>query len=443
MSVIKKILFPLIALFIYITLLGAFLANGQLSPVGQQLPVALGLLAFSLALTEIFIALRPKKLEQKIGLPLMYSVHGTMAIILMIAAIAHAGSELNAQKDFAVTPTVTPAGFVAMALLILTTLTGVFILSNTFVKRSRKLRNLKEKIFKREAGHWVHRLSVLAVVAIFAHMMSIEFVRSNTLLSILSALYVVLAVGGYIGSKVANRLLPKYVLRNSSQQNPTVFGLEFEPQKGTLMSYEPGQYVFVRFLNSELSKESHPFSISSAPESNRTTLQVMIKNSGDYTSQINKLKTGDIATLEGPYGCFMDSKTANADTPLVMLAGGIGITPILSILRSQIEKQVSRRIILVWGLTSQKDLLQLNELQQMKQQNDNFSYHITFSKELVDFFDYGQISQEYLQSIGVDTLYREADFFICGPDPMMNSMKKILSDHQVLVNNVHIEEFSF
>ena len=443
MSVIKKSSFMLVALFIYMSLLGAFLTNGQLSPVGQQLPVALGLLAFSLAITEVFIALRPKKLERKIGLPSMYSIHGTLAFVLLIAAIAHAGSELTAQKDFTVAPTVTPAGFVAMALLILTTLTGVFILSNTFVRRSHMLRNLKERVFKREAGYWIHRFSVLTVVAIFAHMMSIEFVRYNTLLSILSALYVVLTVGGYIGSKVAKRLLPKYVLRSSSQQNLTVFELEFEPQKGTLMSYEPGQYVFVRFLNSELPKESHPFSISSAPESNSTTLQVMIKNSGDYTSQINKLKIGDIATIEGPYGSFMDRDTATADTPLVMLAGGIGITPILSILRSQIEKQLSRRMILTWGLTSQNDLLLLNDLQQMKQQNDNFSYHIIFSNELVDSFDYGLITQEYLQSIGVDTLYREADFFICGPDPMMNSMKNILSENQVPLNKIHIEEFSF
>lgn len=443
MSVIKKSSFLLVGLFIYLSLLGLFLVNDQLIPEGQQLPVALGLLAFSLALTEVFIALRPKKLEKKIGLPSMYFVHGILAFVLLLVAFAHAGSELNAQKSFTVAPTADPAGFVAMLLFIMVTLTGVFILSSTFVKESPFLKRLKTTTFKREAGLWVHRLSVLAVIAIFAHMMSIDFVRSNGALSIVSGLYVVLAVGGYIGSKVAKRQLPKYVLQSSSQQNPSVFGLEFEPQTGTLMPYEPGQYVFVRFLESDLPKESHPFSISSAPESHSSTLQVMIKNSGDYTSQINKLKIGDIATLDGPYGNFMDSDTATADTPLVMLAGGIGITPIISALRSQIEKQPSRRMILVWGLTSQNDLLLLDELQQMKQKNDNFSYHIIFSREPVDSFDHGRISEEYLQNIGVDALYPEADFFICGPAPMMSSMKKILTDNQVPQIKIHIEEFSF
>jgi predicted ferric reductase len=347
MSSIRKWLFPLIALFIYTTLLAAFLANERMPPMGQQLPVALGLLAFALAVTDIFIALRPKKLERAVGLPFMYSIHGTMAIVLMTAAIAHAGGELHAQKDFAVMPAVTPTGFMAMALLVLAALTGLFILSNTFVKKSRVLKRWKETVFKREAGLWVHRLSVLAVLVIFVHMMSVEFVRSNAVLSLLSGLYAALAIGGYIGSKITRKLHPRYILRNCSQHNPGVFELEFEPQKGLLMSYQPGQYVFVRFIKSELPKESHPFSISSSPESDSAALQVMVKNSGDYTGQMHRLKNGDIATLEGPYGNFMDCTVAAANTPLVMLAGGIGITPIISILRSQMKKPVPRDMVLV------------------------------------------------------------------------------------------------
>ncbi|MFA5528831.1 MAG: hypothetical protein WC996_09500 [Peptostreptococcales bacterium] len=166
-------------------------------------------------------------------------------------------------------------------------------------------------------------------------------------------------------------------------------------------------------------------------------------NSGDYTNQIAKLKIGDIATLEGPYGSFWGEKTADAVSPIVMLAGGIGITPIISIIRNQIEKQSSRRIVLVWGLSTHEDLLMLHELQAMRDSNDSFSYHIILSKKQVDEFDSGQITKKYLQKIGVNTLYPEADFFICGPAPMMESMKKILKDNQVDSTRIHIEEFSF
>lgn len=434
--------FPLMTIFIFITLIGALLYGQEALPAGQQLPIALGLLAFSLALTEVFIALRPKYLEHKIGLPVMYSIHGVMAIVLIIVAIVHIGSELNVPKAFALLQFTLPMGIVAMVFLVLTMLTGMFILSKTFIQKSRTFMRLKETIFKRELGLWVHRLSVLAVLAIFIHMMSVGFVRSNIVLSVLSGLYVILAVGGYLASNVSKELLPKYILRQCSERNSSVHELEFEPQKGFL-TYQAGQYVFVRFVKSALPKESHPFSFTSAPIKGSVSLQVMVKNSGDYTSLINKLKSGDIATLEGPYGNFMDRNTALADTPLVMLAGGIGITPILSILRDQMETQPSRNIVLAWGLATQKDLLLLDELQNMGQKNPNFFYHIIFSREHVEPFDFGRISPKYLQSIGVNVLYPKADFFICGPAPMMDSMKRILKDNNVSSDKIHIEEFSF
>lgn len=435
--------FPLITIFIFATLIGALLYRQEALPAGQQLPVALGLLAFSLALTEVFIALRPKCLERRIGLPLMYSIHGSMAIVLILVAIAHIGSELIAWKDFAVTTATLPAGVMAMIFLVFTVLTGIFILSNTFVRKSLTLKRLKETVFKREPGLWVHRLSVLAVLAIFAHMMSVGFVRSDIVFGVLSGLYVLLAVGGYAASKVLKELLPKYILRQCTEKNPGVFELEFAPQKGSPMAYEAGQYVFVRFVKSALPKESHPFSITTAPIKGSASVSVMVKNSGDYTSLLGRLQSGDIATLEGPYGSFMDRNTALADTPLVMLAGGIGITPILSILRSQMEMRPSRTMVLAWGLATQKDLLLLDELQEMAQKNPNFSYHITFSRDHVEPFDFGQISQDYLQRIGVAGLYPVADFFICGPAPMMASMKGILNDNKVVLDKIHIEEFSF
>lgn len=443
MSKMRSLIFPLVAVIIFTTLMAALLGGPEALPAGQQLPVTMGLLAFSLALTVVFIALRPKPMERRIGLHRMYLIHGTMAIVLFAVVIAHVSGELTAQEDLSVLPATVPLGVVAAVLLVLTTLTGALILSHTFIRRSNTLMRLKESVVKREVGLWVHRLSIVAVVAIFVHMMSVEFVRSNIALSMLSGLYVAVAVGGYVGSKAAKRSLPRYVLRQRSSHNPSVSELELEPQRGTVMTYRPGQYVFVRFIESELPKESHPFSVSSAPVPGSDSLKVLIKNSGDYTSLVNKLNSGDIATLEGPYGNFMDEKTARADMPLVLLAGGIGITPMLSILQSQMERPTSRTMVLVWGAGSQDDLLLLDVLQEMKQKSPHFSYFITLSKEQAGPFDNGRISQEYLRRIGVGALYPEADFFICGPAPMMASMKRILADNNVPPGRIHIEEFSF
>ena len=251
------------------------------------------------------------------------------------------------------------------------------------------------------------------------------------------------SMGAVVASHVHRKHLPKFVLHNSTQINEKVFELEFAQPKNTIMSYKSGQFVFVRFLASEVPDESHPFSISSAPIQGDSLIKIMVKNSGDYTSTIKLLKKGDIAALEGPYGNFMDERTALANTPLVMLAGGIGITPMLSVLRSQMATHPFRKIMLVWTLSFKSDLLMIDELQNMQHTNPNFSYHITFTNELVEAFDYGRISRDYLQCIKVNTLYSEADFFICGPRPMMSAVKSILLDNLVKPDNIHIEEFSF
>lgn len=440
---IKNRVFPIVAIFIFATLAVAFLINQEALPQGQRLPVLLGLLAFSLALTDVFIASRPKKMEEKVGLPAMYSIHGAMGLVLILAVIAHAVNELTAKENVSAWALAAPAGLVSAVFLLLTALTGAFILSNTLIQKSASLRRLKDQFFKREMGLWTHRLSVPAILIIFVHMMAIEFVRSNTPLVLLSAFYVLMAAGGYITSKVAGHFLPPYVLKRSIHHNPSVYELEFEPRNGKLMSYKPGQYVFVCFIKSSLPKESHPFSISSAPLAERSSLSVMIKESGDYTRLIGGLKSGDIATLEGPYGNFLDDATSVADRPMVMLAGGIGVTPIFSILRSRIDQGALQDMVLVWSLSTEKDLFLLEELREMRRINRHFSYHITFSKDEVELFDHGQISQDYLRRVGIDQLYGKAHFFICGPPPMMDSMKAILKNNGVASGQIHIEEFSF
>ncbi len=431
------------AIIIFASLLAALLSQRELLPGNRIVSITFGLFAFSLMLTQVLISLRPKFLEQKIGLSAIYEIHGKLALILVLASIIHAVIIEVTKVGNAALTIASFSGSLSMLLLLLITLTGMFVLSSSYINKYPFVKRLKIHTIKREAGLLIHRFSKLAVLIIFIHMMLTDYVRANTALLVLSILYVSLVMGAVVASHVHRKHLPKFVLHNSTQINEKVFELEFAQPKNTIMSYKSGQFVFVRFLASEVPDESHPFSISSAPIQGDSLIKIMVKNSGDYTSTIKLLKKGDIAALEGPYGNFMDERTALANTPLVMLAGGIGITPMLSVLRSQMATHPFRKIMLVWTLSFKSDLLMIDELQNMQHTNPNFSYHITFTNELVEAFDYGRISRDYLQCIKVNTLYSEADFFICGPRPMMSAVKSILLDNLVKPDNIHIEEFSF
>ena len=98
---------------------------------------------------------------------------------------------------------------------------------------------------------------------------------------------------------------------------------------GRPMAFLPGQFVFVDFHQDGISAETHPFSIASTP--GQTTLEVVVRSLGDYTSRLMGLKPGAMARVEGPFGRFTYHRHRNRDQ--IWIAGGIGITPFMSMVQ--------------------------------------------------------------------------------------------------------------
>jgi predicted ferric reductase len=105
--------------------------------------------------------------------------------------------------------------------------------------------------------------------------------------------------------------------------------LVLAPLDAPLM-YQPGQFVFATILADDLPREAHPFSIASAPHEAR--MRIVVKSLGNYTARLLRLTPGGTALLEGAYGGF--SYMAIANKRQVWIAGGIGVTPFLSMARS-------------------------------------------------------------------------------------------------------------
>lgn len=436
-------LFPLIAVIIFATLFGVMLAGTPGLPLKTIASFGAGLLAFSLMLTQVFIALRPKFIERKKGLPGMYHIHAWIGLVLVLVVVLHVISRFNGFRGIGAMSVASRLGFLGVTFLAVTVTTGIFALSNTFIKNSRTLMRWKDKVFKREISLWLHRMALLAVITIDLHVTNAVFFADNPTFKILINVYTAVAIGAYLISKIRQASLPRYNLKRVTQLTPTIYELDFQPMDRELMKYQPGQYVFVRFVDSAMPRESHPFSISSAPTTDRDSLQVMVKNSGDYTSRLDRLNPGDQATLAGPYGNFTSDNVAQPDTPLVMLAGGIGLTPIISIIRDEMANNSTRRIELIWALAREQDLMLLAELEAMKKQQPNFDFHLIFSREEVAHYAHGHVSAEFLQTIGVNEIYGTAEFFICGPPPMMKAVKQLLQANNVDEDKIHIEVFAF
>lgn len=323
-------------------------------------------------------------------------------------------------------------------------ITGIFVLSDTIIKKSKKLMDMKQNVYKRNTHLWIHRLAIVSIIAIHFHVYNVIYLRNNMPFRFLTTLYTVIALGWYVIYKVKVALLPKYEIIDVQMPTPDIREVTMKPVNGKRMDYKAGQYGFFRFVKSEVTSEAHPFSFSSAPSAEKETITVMIKEDGDFTSSLDRVDIGDKVTIEGPYGNFYPDEIAeNEDRPMLLLSGGIGVTPSLSVLREEVSKNSNRRIAFVWGLAFEDDTMYLDEMKNLDAKYPNFSYHYIYSEDDVDGFPHGFIDNEFIAQEGLDDFYENASWHVCGPGPMLEASKNLLKEKNVTEEQAYIEEFAF
>lgn len=126
-----------------------------------------------------------------------------------------------------------------------------------------------------------------------------------------------------------------------------VFTLVLEAATGQRLRFAPGQFAWLSLRHSPFAMREHPFSIaSSAAREDR--IELSIKELGDFSSTIKGVKPGETAWLDGPYGTFSVDHHADA-AGFVFAAGGIGIAPVMSMLRTLAERGDRRPLLLFYG----------------------------------------------------------------------------------------------
>lgn len=192
---------------------------------------------------------------------------------------------------------------------------------------------------------------------------------------------------------------------------------------GKALAFYAGQFAFFQFHSQAVDGESHPFSLSS--NSNDSNLRIAAKNSGDYTGQLSKITVGDRIEVEGPYGQFSFAKRTGKHQ--VWVAGGIGITPFLSMAQSL---PADYEVTLYYCIASGEQAIFLDELNQLTAKNPNLNVVtvITDQKQ--------RITGEQLVVPGVE------EYLLCAPPAMMHDLEEQLVKQKVSRSSISYEDFA-
>lgn len=199
--------------------------------------------------------------------------------------------------------------------------------------------------------------------------------------------------------------------------------------------YSPGQFAYLAFELRNF-REPHPFTISSAP-TQAGGLEFMIKSSGDWTENVPYLKVGDKVTIRGPYGLFTHL-AVDSERELIFIAGGIGITPILSMLRYMVCTGSEQLVTLIWCNSYPDDMFLATELDIIARNIKNLKIHLVYTRAR---HGSRRMDQDKIKGL-TDTCRRDSLIYVCGPGPMI---KRVIDDCQSLGfvrQNIYYEHFS-
>lgn len=276
---------------------------------------------------------------------------------------------------------------------------------------------------------------VFAIIILHAVLAPGEITR-YPVLQVWFGIWATLAALAFIYTRLLYRWIgPQYAYRVAAitVRPADIVDVELEPV-GRRMRHRPGQFLYISLDSRALSRELHPFTISSPPEAAR--LRLSIKQMGDWTASIDRIAVGDTARIWGPYGLFSQPLYRQPHHEVVMLGGGIGITPFLSILASAEFARRPGRTWLIYAVSTPDEAVYTDELNALAERLPNVSVHVHIADEE------GFVDRAYLaRLVGRDHDWEDRLYLLCGPSDMSSAVSEFLRDAGAPATAIITEDF--
>lgn len=281
----------------------------------------------------------------------------------------------------------------------------------------------------------IHIYTYVAIAASFMHQVLNGQMFVNHPLNRLywTALYILMAAAVVIyrfGIPLVRSLRHNLVVEKVIVEAPGLISVIMRGRNLKGLSAEGGQFFGWRFLTRGHFLMSHPYSLSAAPTDNH--LRITIKDLGDHSRATRHIKPGTRVFVEGPYGAFTAGRATQPH--LVMIGGGVGITPIRALMdefKNGVQMDVFYRV------SNREELILKDELDYLEEQSKGMirvHYLVGSRREF-------PMDAEFLKSYA--PRIADSDIYICGPEALVETVRKAAEDLGVPKNRFHDEDFAF
>jgi len=236
----------------------------------------------------------------------------------------------------------------------------------------------------------------------------------------------------------------KYVVREIRPETPIISTLVVEPRAHPYrpgrrtLHFAPGQFAWMR-VHPSITAQEHPFTIASSAHTPAHT-EFTIRHRGDFTHALRRLRPGDPVWLDGPHGCL--SVDLHPSIGLVMIAGGVGITPMISMLRTLAHRHDRRPHRLLVVARTLEELLFRDELDQLTTRLNLHIIELLRQPPPGWTGACGNVTETLLTTLLPDTLRRDQlDYYLCGPPTLVTDVRSLLNRLNVPPAQIHTERF--
>jgi predicted ferric reductase len=402
---------------------------GGPAPLWAVLTDLTGLFALSAFVCTFVLVCRLRTLSRAAGITALLSAHRSMGVLAAGSVVLHIGVVIAADPGnlglltwvhapprarAATAATVALAGVIALGVL------------------RRKVRQ------EYELWRWAHLVLSVAAVALSAlHVQLVGQLLADPVMRwVLGALAATL-VAGTVHRALAARRSSEHVVREVRHDSDSVCTLVLHP-RGTPLRFAPGQFAWLRLGRS--GGEEHPFTIASSAAGGGCAFTV--RSTGDFGTVLRNLPPGTPVWVDGPYGsCSLDLIPQPA-SGVAMIAAGLGITPMLSMVRTLADRHDPRPLLMVQAAGEAHELLFRHELGQLARRLDLTVVEVLRRPPPGWTGAAGDVGTPLLRAVLPHPGERSAlDYFVCGSPGFVTTVTHGLLELGVPEHRIHTEQF--